>query len=445
MTTRKQVPIESPLTPVYPFNKPGDAIDLYAGPIGGLYPTVSDGNIQLVPYPAPQLRWQLDVPKQGGHWGIGQLGTEFDLEAAGMTGRSLVTHASIGSAAGTSASLESAPDEPMTRVLVHWMNLPRYAGNVALRFTDSQGRTWSRLSRLALRVGDWVITLDERPDIDSVFDDHIRFAPYFFTHVMELRRSDGASFDARAAVRLIDAICISLSFAAGRWVAPPLSVGFAAADRKVWHWWYSPICAPYEKTGSPVISPAKVDDLEAFLEASIKSLHKGSAKNTSRFQMMLATQTASLGFVENRIFSTFPAIENLSWEIFVIAGRVNKKEFENPKKWPTARRLRDALSLAKIPTNVDPTRLPALHKLTIDKGMDGPEAVTWVRNRLVHPKTPHDHLYSRDSMLTESWLQSREYICLLLLWAIGYTRNYLSVIPPYGSVRDTAPVPWAAP
>ncbi len=55
-----------PLTPIYPFNKPGEAIGLYSGPIGGLYDSALEGTIRLVPFPSPDLRWQVDVPEAEG-------------------------------------------------------------------------------------------------------------------------------------------------------------------------------------------------------------------------------------------------------------------------------------------------------------------------------------------------------------------------------------------
>lgn len=76
--------------------------------------------------------------------------------------------------------------------------------------------------------------------------------------------------------------------------------------------------------------------------------------------------------------------------------------------------------------------------------MDGPDAVTWVRNSLIHPKDPHGRLYTRETLMVEAWQQSREYICLLLLHAMGYDGGYLGAIPPHGWLGGPAPVPWAA-
>ncbi|MFB6396504.1 hypothetical protein AAFH96_25880 [Polymorphospora sp. 2-325] len=431
-----------PLTPIYPFNQPGEAVDLYSGPIGGLYDSALEGTIRLAPFPSPGLRWEVDVPDADGYL-MNSPRDLFDLTAGRMTGRGLVTSTSFGSAAGTLSSLEFESGDPMDRVLVHWMNLPDYSGNATLRYDTDGSRTWTS-GRLALEVDGWGLTLDGRPDNSRLFKDDVGLARYVLTHVLELRRTDGASFDSDSAKRVIEALRLSLSFAAGRWVAPPLTVGFDARGGGAWQRWGSPICAPYERIGSPVISPVVSSDLEAFIKASVARLYDGDATNTTGFQMQLATQTSNLGFVENRIFSAFPAIENLSWETFVLGGLVPKKEFEDSKVWPTARRLRELLVRAQIPVDIDEKRLPVLYRFAVEKGVDGPDMVTWVRNRLIHPKNPHDGLYARESLVVEAWQQSREYICLLLLHAIGYTGGYLSAIPPYGWLGNPTLVPWTA-
>jgi hypothetical protein len=432
-----------PLTPIHPFNQPGEAIEVYSGPIGGLYDGALEGTVRLVPFPSPGLRWQVDVSNVKGYSMMHRPGDRFDLTAGTMIGHGTVSSTSFNYIAGISPFLEFVSGDPVDRALVHWMNLPDYNGNTTLRYIGGDGTTTWRSSRLAMELEGWSVTLDGRPDNGSLFKEDVGLARYVLTHVMEIRRTDGTSFDVENARRLIDALRLSLSFAAGRWVAPPLSVGFDATGGEVWRWWVTPICAPYERIGSPIISPMVFRDLEAFLNASVAKLCDGNAANTTRFQMQLATQTSNLGFVENRIFSAFPAIENLSWETFVLSGLVPKKEFEDSKVWPAARRLRELLERAQIPVDVDEERLPALHQLAAEKG-DGPEAVTWVRNRLIHPKDPHDRLYTRESLVVEAWQQSREYICLSLLHAIGYTGGYLGAIPSQGWLGSPEPVPWAA-
>jgi hypothetical protein len=95
-----------PLTPIYAFNKPGEAIDLYSGPIGGLFDDALEGTIRLVPFPTPDLRWQIDVPNAEGYSTMDRLGKAFTLTASGMSGQAKVMSPSFGSVAGVCSNLE---------------------------------------------------------------------------------------------------------------------------------------------------------------------------------------------------------------------------------------------------------------------------------------------------------------------------------------------------
>lgn len=427
------------LTPIFPFTQLGEAVELYSGLIGGLDEGLLEGTIRLVPFPRPDIRWEVALPDTGEPLlAMDRVGDYLDLTAGGMAGRGMINSASFDAVGGGSSGLEFESGELLDRVLVQWMNLPDYAGNMPLRHVSPHGRSWTR-GRLAVEVDGWKIVLDGRLDLGALFKDDAGLARYAHTHVMELRRIDGASFEVESARQIVEALRLSLSFAAGRWVAPTIHAGWDSLGAEAWRWWRSPICAPYTSIGSPVISPRVAADLEAFLKASVPKLQANGADNTTGFQMKLATQTSDLGFVENRIFSTFPAIENLSWETFVLGNLVSKREFK--ERWSASRCLRELLTRAQIPVEVEKERLPALHQLAAERG-GGPEAVIWVRNELIHPKDPYGNLYARESLVVEAWQQSREYICLLLLHTIGYTGGYLSTLPPYGSLGGPARVPW---
>jgi hypothetical protein len=102
--------------------------------------------------------------------------------------------------------------------------------------------------------------------------------------------------------------------------------------------------------------------------------------------MILASQSVEAGFVEQRTLAAFPALENLP---------------------------------------------------------DGPAAVASVRNRLIHPKTPHDQIYHLDGLVVDAWLLTRHYLTLLILHSIDYRGSYVRLLPPFGWAGNAVPVPWA--
>ncbi|MFT7837782.1 hypothetical protein Q5530_16730 [Saccharothrix sp. BKS2] len=109
-------------------------------------------------------------------------------------------------------------------------------------------------------------------------------------------------------------------------------------------------------------------------------------------------------------------------------------------------RLRQALTAAHVPLDVDSTRQPVLARFAqaqAPNGADGPTAVSRVRNRLVHPKMPRDEVHGLTGLLTDTWLLTRHYLNLLILKWLGYSGSYQTVLGPGGWAGDTHPVPWA--
>jgi hypothetical protein len=52
--------VSVPLVPVYPFNKPGQAIQLYRGGIGGLGAGDVTGSVEFRCTPDPSVAWSVD-------------------------------------------------------------------------------------------------------------------------------------------------------------------------------------------------------------------------------------------------------------------------------------------------------------------------------------------------------------------------------------------------
>ena len=73
---------------------------------------------------------------------------------------------------------------------------------------------------------------------------------------------------------------------------------------------------------------------------------------------------------------------------------------------------------------------------------DGPEVLTWLRNRLVHPKDAGEP-YRIDDLVSDAWRLATEYGELLLLHRIGYGGKYLPRTDKVGEWVNSVPVPWA--
>jgi hypothetical protein len=102
--------------------------------------------------------------------------------------------------------------------------------------------------------------------------------------------------------------------------------------------------------------------------------------------------------------------------------------------------LRDLLTDAGIPTAI-PAELNALQQVLDEPGLDGPRALTWLRNRLVHPKDAAEP-YRIEKAVQHGWLLSMQYLDLLTLRRLRYNGHYLRRVSG-GFAHDSQPVPWA--
>jgi hypothetical protein len=133
-------------------------------------------------------------------------------------------------------------------------------------------------------------------------------------------------------------------------------------------------------------------------------------------------------------------LEYLSWVKYVLDGGRSRSEH---KKRLAADKLGEMLDEASVPKQVPP-ELAALASLTSADGaqLNGPEAIAWVRNRLVHPKDMGEP-YRLEGLLVEAWQLLMHYSELLLLFDLGYAGSYCARFPAGRWAHDSRPVPWA--
>lgn len=426
---------ETPQDPAYDFNAPGASVALYEGPIAGVAAGERPGRIELNCGPRVGLRWHVDL-QPGDHRPLADE-TELVVRRGGQDWPVDAHERSLGEG-WINAAAFPRPNARLQRVLVQWMNLPNIDGQIILTTHRDGTPPWWR-GRWRADVEGWHLTLDVRPDYaDTMAHVHDTYL-YVFTHVMEIRRTDQGEFDIDDVESLLDCLRVTFSFAFGRWVAPVLPVGYDPAGDVAWEQWTSPICDPATTIGSPPLDRGRPDDLTELLRCAIPAFNDTARSGNTRFQMSLAIQAVESGFVEQRILAAAPALEHLAWSALVLSKRWTKKDYND--RTTAADQLRYVLQLANVPTDIDATALPALATFAQTDRMDGPTAVTRVRNRLVHPTKLQDRIYRHDGLVQDAWHLSRRYVTLLLLHSIGYQGEYLDPASHTGWV-GTAPVPW---
>ena len=271
----------------------------------------------------------------------------------------------------------------------------------------------------------WRITLDVRPDHKAVFSDVRQTDVYVMTHVMELRRLDGATFTAAEVAPVLSALHVGLSFALGRWVAPALPVGLNDQEHTVWGQWGPMLCDPARRISSGWWYPEDQKSSAGLLACLLPTFRDSGKGQVLRLQMQYATTAiVDLGFVEQRIMSGAAGLEHVMRQELVLSGRLTDAEYTS-----RARPAHDELRMVLTESGVD-LRVRA-------------DVVTRVRNRLVHPKETQEPVYWVKGLVTDTWLLTRHHLALLVLRSIGYRGSYQDLSRTNRWVGETEPVPWA--
>ena len=109
------------------------------------------------------------------------------------------------------------------------------------------------------------------------------------------------------------------------------------------------------------------------------------------------------------------------------------------------------LTGAQISTEIDAELLPVTASFAAEerqrqgKVLDGPDVVTQIRNRLVHPRGAQERVYRLEGLVAEVWRLTRHYLALLILHSLGYQGSYRDLRKTGGWAGDVGDVPWSRP
>jgi hypothetical protein len=420
---------------VYPFNDPGRPIVLYEGPIGGLATNYIPGVLELSCAPKLSLDWKIkhgsDMSNPGGAVTLLLSRPDGEVRLPGVW-RNSDEGWSNGAEIGTA-------DAPLKRIVAHWFNLPDFH---------------ARLGRWETEADGWKVSLQARPDHDRVWADLHRTDVYVMTHVMELRRADDATFTATEAEPVLTALHHGVSFALGCWAAPVLPVGVGADGEVAWESWRVPFCDPAREPSPGWWYQGQHTSLADFLDRVIKAFADPDRLLALRLQMRLAILAINdRGFVEQRVMMAAAGLEHIMWQIMVLGGRMPEDQYLGRGQYrgrgaQAHEVLRTVLTDAKIPVDIDAQLLPVIATFVADERaqygavLDGPDVVTQIRNRLVHPKAAQERVYRRDGLAAEVWRLSRHYLVLLILHSLGYQGSYRDLRKLGGFAGAVDKVPW---
>ena len=431
----------SPLSPVYAFNEAGQPIVLHDGLFGGLTPHNARGVVEFLCAPEPRVVWRVQDRSV-----IGVAGDPVTLVLRRPDGDASVTGVWRSRHDGWSnGAVIGQVDAPLKRVVAHWFNLPDFHGPIALTRNTEAGEHWW-VGRWEMDVGGWKLTFDVRPDHARVWRNLHEGHVYVMTHVMELRRADGAAFTAAEVEPVLTALHVGVSLALGRWAAPMLPVGEDTTGKVVWEDWHLGHCDPARRTSPGWWHDQQHASLSDFLGRVITAFADPDRLPALRLQLMFGIAAMNdRGFVEQRVMMGTAGLEHLMWQTLVLEGGMSEGEYRDQD---AHKKLRRILRDAQIPTDIDAGLLPitagfvAEERQRQGRVLDGPDVVTQIRNRLVHPRGAQERVYRLQGLVAEVWLLTRHYLVLLILHSLGYQGSYRDLRKTRGWAGEVSNVPW---
>ncbi len=345
------------------------------------------------------------------------------------------------------------PSESLSSAIFHLFNFPDFHGpedywiapeetaSIVPPISVPPGR--ARCGRVILKADGWKITIAATDKTHALVEAAAREGGYVITHMGRIERENGSGFSTKELEDVLHCVYLFLSFALGRRAGVAFPIGFDTDGNRAFEQWGLPIVA----AGTWHRSFSWFDDSHAELLSEVfpgflalwnDSSWKDHLRKTLYWYLAANERGAGVG-VDAGIILAQTALERPAWVHCVEhQGIVSRGAFGR-------KGLRAADQVRMLATTLGiPTQLPAaLTALSAKRGAkwDGiPEAITSIRNMLVHPaeaESPPKGSYY------EAWRLSTWLLDLALLRLCNHNGSYMNRIgdPRYAGLVQR--VPWA--
>jgi hypothetical protein len=302
-----------------------------------------------------------------------------------------------------------------------------------------------RCGFVTLNAGGWVIRICATA---STWDDARALRErggWLITHVGDVVREDNAPYTSEVLVDLLHCLHQYLSFALGRWTGLALPVGFDANGNRVFEQWGMPFAAsgrwnPSTSWFDDQHGDALVEVFPGFWRLWNTPLWKRPLSESIYWYLGASDRRVGIG-VDTGLIIAQTALELLAWNYCVRdRAMISEKAFK-PHGLSAADKFRILASALDIPLTL-PSELKALHAKRGQKWSDAMDALTSVRNALVHPSDKRD---VPDGGYFEAWKLSLWLLDLVMLRLCGYSGRYANRLHHGRFVGQVETVPWAGP
>jgi hypothetical protein len=304
----------------------------------------------------------------------------------------------------------------LSSATIHILNFPDFycLGGEKTDFFH-EGR---RLGRVILRCGEWEIEIQALPRTQEIVTQLKTLAGNAITHVARITQKNGKGFTPAKLETLVGDLHRYLSFARGSWTSVFGTVAYDIRSQEAYLEWGMRIATPWQ------VCPSWFDIhhgecLAAAFPGFVNLLHDphlGGAAFAGLYWYLRSNRAGEGSGVDGGLVLSQAALEGLSMSIVELSGH------KLPARPSAADKIRAACTHLGISTMIPTTSKALLRAKRNGDFKDAPEAVTRVRNELVHPRR---RLKSNLSPLTlEAWHLAQWYIEVMLLTLAGYDGVY---------------------
>ena len=281
----------------------------------------------------------------------------------------------------------------------------------------------------------WDIEIQSLPDTRENINKLKIEGGYHITHIGRIKKKDNTHFNGKKAQEIINTLGSFLSFSRGEICEPVCSVGFDSSGDPIWESWSSPRATRHHHLSwfDTHQSTQLVSLFAGFWERWDNEDWKSALREVI-YWYLISNSSQS---IDSGIILTQAAIERLSFEFAVNDKRLlTAKGFKD--LWASDK-FRLYFSSMSIPLNIQ-DETPNIKSLAEEfKWLDAPQALTEIRNSLVHPD--HRRRGQFNNAIYEAWKLGLWYLELGILAICNYTGTYSNRLKQRwrGEVEN---VPW---
>lgn len=304
----------------------------------------------------------------------------------------------------------------LSSAILHVLNFPEFhcLGRANCDFLY-EGR---RLGRVILQNSAWEIELQALPSTHAIIEQLKDGGGNAITHVARITRVDGKAFTCKQLDEIVYDFQRFLSFARGAWTSVFGTIGYDRNGNEVYKDWSQRISSPWQVCRS-WFDIHHGETLAVAFPGFVRLMHHPmlSSAGYAALHWYLRSNRAGEGAgVDGGLILSQAALEGLSMSV------LSNAVVTLPRTATAADRIRAACQHLNILTGIPATSKRMRSWQRHGAFSDGPEAVTRLRNELVHPKRllPGKLPF----IIPEVWQLAQWYIEVMLLKLCGYEGVY---------------------